>query len=152
MTDVADALVMRRLFRYLFSSGLVMIATSNRQPTDLYKNGIQRDSFLPFIGDLEARCVVHDLASGTEHRTAFDYWSLERQGHGVQATTSDGDRYLYGPTRITCDGRGTVGPSGHVACAVYDDASDRNAVTVYDADGRPAAGGGRRRGTFSCRG
>ena len=68
VTDVADALVMRRLFRYLFANGLVMVATSNRRPDQLYLNGIQRESFLPFIDDLEQRCYAHDLASGTDYR------------------------------------------------------------------------------------
>lgn len=69
VTDVADALVMRRLFRYLFAHGLVLVATSNRKPDQLYLNGIQRVSFLPFIDDLEARCLTHNLASGTDYRT-----------------------------------------------------------------------------------
>jgi predicted ATPase len=69
VTDVADALVMRRLFRHLFSHGLVMVSTSNREPSQLYLNGIQRVSFLPFIDDLSARCETHDLASGTDYRT-----------------------------------------------------------------------------------
>ena len=68
VTDVADALVMRRLFHKLFAVGLVMVATSNRPPSQLYLNGIQRASFVPFIGDLEARCFCHDLASKTDYR------------------------------------------------------------------------------------
>ena len=46
-----------------------MVATSNRKPSELYKNGIQRSSFLPFIDDLQQRCYAHDLASGTDYRT-----------------------------------------------------------------------------------
>ena len=68
MTDVADALVMRRLFRILFASGLVMVSTSNRPPNELYKNGIQRESFVPFIGDVQLRCHVHDLESQSDYR------------------------------------------------------------------------------------
>jgi protein AFG1 len=82
VTDVADALVMRRLFRFLFSHGLIMVATSNRQPTELYKNGIQRDSFLPFIDDLQLRCESHDLASGTDYRT-------------LHAVSAGGGTYLH---------------------------------------------------------
>ena len=82
VTDVADALVMRRLFRYLFAHGLVMVATSNRKPNDLYLNGIQRDSFLPFIDDLQLRCYSHDLASGTDYRT-------------INAVDASGGTYMY---------------------------------------------------------
>ena len=61
VTDVADALIMRRLFEALFDSGTVVVATSNRSPQDLYLGGINRESFLPFISILEERCDVMDM-------------------------------------------------------------------------------------------
>ena len=69
VTDVADALVICRLFRYLFAHGLVMVATSNRHPNQLYLNGIQRESFLPFIDDVMERCETHNLLSGVDYRS-----------------------------------------------------------------------------------
>lgn len=69
VTDIADAMIMRRLFRELLAGGLVIVVTSNRQPGQLYQGGMDREAFLPCIEDLEARCEVHDLASGTDYRT-----------------------------------------------------------------------------------
>ncbi|XP_045809967.1 AFG1-like ATPase isoform X1 [Trifolium pratense] len=68
VTDVADALILNRLFRHLFSKGIILVSTSNRAPDNLYEGGLQRDLFLPFIATLKDRCVSHEIGSSTDYR------------------------------------------------------------------------------------
>ena len=67
-TDVADAMILRRLLEALMSHGTVIVTTSNRHPDELYKNGIQRQSFIPCINLLKKRLRVLNLDSETDYR------------------------------------------------------------------------------------
>ncbi|KAL4564210.1 hypothetical protein LXL04_028266 [Taraxacum kok-saghyz] len=68
VTDVADAMILNRLFKHLFSNGAILVATSNRAPDNLYERGLQRDLFLPFISTLKDRCIVHEIGSSVDYR------------------------------------------------------------------------------------
>ncbi|XP_071729634.1 uncharacterized protein [Rutidosis leptorrhynchoides] len=86
VNDVADALILNRLFKHLFDNGAILVATSNRAPDNLYERGLQRDLFLPFISTLKERCIVHEIGSSVDYRRRT---SAEEGFYFIQNGTSD---------------------------------------------------------------
>jgi cell division protein ZapE len=87
VTNPADAMILSRLFEKLLERGAHVIATSNRPPRDLYKNGLNRELFLPFIEMIERRFGVVELGGPTDYRlqrlTGVKVWHVP---NGPEAT------------------------------------------------------------------
>ncbi|NKD77369.1 cell division protein ZapE [Haematospirillum sp. H1815] len=66
--DIADAMIIGRIFEELFRAGAVIVVTSNRAPDELYKDGLQREKFLPFISMIKTRLDLLELTSPTDYR------------------------------------------------------------------------------------
>ncbi len=68
ITDITDAMIVGRLFDLLHAGGVAVVTTSNRHPDDLYKDGLNRQLFLPFIAHIKEQLQVWELVSPTDYR------------------------------------------------------------------------------------
>ena len=84
--DITNAMLLGRLFEKLFANGLVLVATSNVAPDDLYENGLNRQLFLPFIDLLKANTTVFALQGPTDYRRLkFEGERVFFVGEGAEA-------------------------------------------------------------------
>lgn len=83
ITDITDAMLVGRLFEVLFAHRVIVVTTSNRIPDDLYKEGLNRQVFLPFIAMIKDKMTVHELSSET------DYRQTQLAGAGTYFTPAD---------------------------------------------------------------
>lgn len=89
VTNPADAMILLRLFEKLLERGVRVIATSNRPPRDLYKDGLNRELFLPFIATLETRFDVVEVNGPTDYRLdrleGVDVWHVPNAPEATEA-------------------------------------------------------------------
>ncbi|MGH6814816.1 MAG: cell division protein ZapE [Hyphomicrobiaceae bacterium] len=83
VTDIADAMILGRLFKVLFEDGVVVVATSNTPPADLYKNGLNRQLFLPFID------LIEDRMDSVESTAVKDFRLAKLAGRPLYFTPAD---------------------------------------------------------------
>ena len=87
VSDIGDAMILGKLLEGLFERGVILVTTSNAQPADLYKDGLQRERFLPAIALLEKYTKVIELDGGTDYRLKL----LQEAGTFLTPSGDDAD-------------------------------------------------------------
>ncbi len=108
VTDITDAMILSRLFEALWKNeGVVVIATSNRSPDTLYKNGLNRGLFLPFIKMMPEHFIIHAFEGDTDHRlralTAAPVYHVPLGEESKAAISAAWDRLTRGGTPVVSE-------------------------------------------------
>jgi cell division protein ZapE len=108
VTNPADAMILSRLFGKLLAEGVKVVTTSNRPPRDLYKHGLNRDLFIPFIEVIDRRMLVVEVNGPTDYRldrlTGVEVWHVP---NGPEAT-ADLSRAFFQLTDYPVEDRSKV--------------------------------------------
>jgi cell division protein ZapE len=128
VTDIADAMILGRLFSRLFERGVVVVATSNVAPTELYRDGLNRALFLPFIDSIERRMDVLRLEARTDFRleklTGVEVWHVPADDVAARALDAAWRRLTGGqegtPVDLAVKGRVIHVPRAAMGVARFD--------------------------------
>jgi cell division protein ZapE len=119
VTDIADAMILGRLFTRLFERRVVVVATSNVAPPELYRDGLNRALFLPFIGLLNERLEVLHLEARTDFRLEklidMPVWYVPA-GEAATRSLDEAWRRITGGQRVCAIDLTVKGHRLHVPC------------------------------------
>ena len=140
VTDIADAMILGRLFKRLFELGVVVVATSNVPPGELYQDGLNRALFLPFIALIEEHMEVVRLQARTDFRleklAGAPVWYVPADGAAAQALDEAWRRLTAGHAgeeqALSVKGRTIRVPRASMGVARF---------AFHDLCGEPLAGG-----------
>lgn len=127
VTDIADAMILGRLFGALQAQGVVLVATSNRHPDDLYRNGLNRQLFLPFIDQIKDALDLHALDGPKDWRretlASARAWHTPLDGRAFAAMDALWNGLTQGaadrPETLHVQGRALVVPRAAAGCARF---------------------------------